>query len=73
MQSKLVVVIITAFVAFLAVLQSCSAAPQASTVCDPAVVDDMPAHIKKACIALENSGELMNALRLYLRNEVAGK
>lgn len=72
MQSKLAILIITTFITLSTMLRSCSAAPQPTSVCDPAVIDDMPAHIKKVCIALENSSELVNAMRLYLRNEAAG-
>ena len=32
----------------------------------------MPVHIKKVCLALENSNQLSSALSQYIRNEAAG-
>lgn len=32
----------------------------------------MPTHIKKVCLALENSNQLSSALTQYIRNEAAG-
>lgn len=73
MQSKLTILIITTVITLSTLLLGSSRAAPASspTVCDPAVFDEMPPHIKKVCAALENSSELVNALRLYLRNEAA--
>lgn len=42
-------------------------------LCEPGVLEDMPQHIKKVCIALENSNQLSTALNAYIRNEAAGK
>lgn len=36
------------------------------------VFEEMPKHIKKVCMALENSYELSAALSQYIRNEAAG-
>lgn len=36
------------------------------------VYEEMPKHIKKVCMALENSYELSAALSTYIRNEAAG-
>uniref|UniRef100_T1H7G4 Uncharacterized protein n=1 Tax=Megaselia scalaris TaxID=36166 RepID=T1H7G4_MEGSC len=33
------------------------------------VIEEMPPHIKKVCLALENSNQLSNALSAYLKNE----
>lgn len=74
MQNK--VVIVTAFVALFAVAQ-CFSSPvtlNANTppLCEPGIVEDMPTHIKKVCLALENSNQLSTALNQYIRNEAAG-
>lgn len=36
------------------------------------VIEEMPTHIKKVCLALENSNQLSSALTQYIRNEAAG-
>lgn len=41
-------------------------------LCEPEILEDMPPHIKKVCIALENSNQLSNALNAYIRNEANG-
>lgn len=74
MQNK--IVIVTVFVALLAVAQ-CFSSPvtlNANTppLCEPGIVEDMPTHIKKVCLALENSNQLSTALNQYIRNEAAG-
>lgn len=53
------VVMATANIAF--------AAP--SPLCEPGIIEEMPPHIKKVCLALENSNQLSNALSNYLKNE----
>lgn len=40
-------------------------------LCDAGVIEEMPQHIKKVCMALENSNQLTNALNAYIRNEAA--
>lgn len=52
-------------------LHSVAANPVPS-LCDPNVVEEMPAQIKKVCLALEISNQLSNALTAYLRNEASG-
>ncbi|XP_059620936.1 dromyosuppressin [Phlebotomus argentipes] len=50
------------------------AAVQATPIpqlCDPAVVEEMPPHIKKVCVALENSNQLSSALSAFLRAETS--
>lgn len=42
-------------------------------LCEPGVMESMPAHIRKVCVALENSNQLSNALNTYIHNEAAGK
>lgn len=42
-------------------------------LCEPGVLEEMPPHIKKVCLALENSNQLSTALNAYIRNEAAGK
>lgn len=41
-------------------------------LCEPDILEEMPPHIKKVCIALENSNQLSSALNAYIRNEAAG-
>ncbi|XP_055847365.1 dromyosuppressin [Episyrphus balteatus] len=40
-------------------------------LCEPGIIDEMPQHIKKVCLALENSDQLSSALRAYIKNEAA--
>lgn len=42
-------------------------------ICEPGVLEEMPQHIKKVCVALENSNQLSTALNAYIRSEAAGK
>lgn len=42
-------------------------------LCEPGVYESMPPHIRKVCLALENSNQLSNALNTYIHNEAAGK
>lgn len=42
-------------------------------ICEPGIVDEMPPHIKKVCMALENSARLNYALTNYIRNEAPGE
>lgn len=45
----------------------------APPICEPGILEEMPQHIKKVCIALENSNQLSSALNAYIRSEAAGK
>lgn len=42
-------------------------------LCAPEILESMPAHIRKVCLALENSNQLSSALNQYIHNEAAGK
>lgn len=42
-------------------------------LCEPGILDEMPQHIRKVCLALENSNQLSTALNAYIRNQAAGK
>ena len=42
-------------------------------LCEPTILEEMPTHIKKVCIALENSNQLSKALNAYISNEAAGE
>lgn len=42
-------------------------------LCEPGILESMPAHIRKVCLALENSNQLTTALNQYIHNEAAGK
>jgi hypothetical protein len=55
---------------------SCRAAAilsQTPPLCEPGIIEEMPTHIKKVCVALENSNQLSNALNAYIKNEAAGE
>lgn len=71
------IVIVTVLVAIVAIAQS-SANPlplnSANTppLCEPGIIEEMPPHIRKVCLALENSNQLSSALNQYIRNEAAG-
>lgn len=45
----------------------------APALCAPDIIESMPPHIRKVCIALENSNQLSSALNQYIHNEAAGK
>lgn len=71
------VVIVTVLVAMFAVAQiSSTPLPLNSAnippLCEPGIIEEMPTHIKKVCLALENSNQLSSALNQYIRNEAAG-
>lgn len=55
----------------MATINHASAAPQPSPLCEPGIIEEMPPHIKKVCMALENSNQLSNALSAYLKNEAS--
>lgn len=42
-------------------------------LCEPGIIEEMPPHIKKVCLALENSNQLSTALNAYIKNEAAGR
>lgn len=42
-------------------------------LCEPGILAEMPPHIRKVCLALENSNQLSSALNQYIHNEAAGK
>lgn len=42
-------------------------------LCEPGILESMPPHIRKVCLALENSNQLSSALNQYIHNEAAGK
>lgn len=71
------VVIVTVCVVILAIAQSSSTplplnSANIPPLCEPGIIEEMPAHIKKVCLALENSNQLSTALNQYIRNEAAG-
>ncbi|XP_030571981.1 dromyosuppressin [Drosophila novamexicana] len=51
-------------------VQSAEAASQAP-LCQPGIFEEMPEHIKKVCMALENSDQLNSALKSYINNEAS--
>jgi hypothetical protein len=72
------VIIATVFVAIFAIAQTSSNPLPGSgaplpPLCEPGIVEEMPAHIKKVCLALENSNQLSSALNQYIRNEAASE
>lgn len=69
--------VVYAFIVLIAVssMSNVSAAKEVIAtppLCEPGVLEDMPPHIKKVCLALENSNQLSTALNAYIRNEAAG-
>lgn len=42
-------------------------------ICEPGVLEEMPQHIKRVCIALENSNQLSSTLNEYIRSQALGK
>lgn len=69
--------IVVAFIALIALsmsnVTSAKEVISAPPICEPGVLEEMPQHIKKVCIALENSNQLSTALNAYIRSEAAGK
>lgn len=67
--------IVTVFLFAMLALLSCVACSKEITppLCEPGILEEMPPHIRKVCVALENSNQLSNALNAYIRNEAAGK
>ncbi|XP_030376289.1 dromyosuppressin [Scaptodrosophila lebanonensis] len=51
-------------------LHATEAATQAP-LCQPGILEEMPTHIKKVCMALENSDQLTTALKSYINNEAS--
>lgn len=71
------VVIVTVFVAIFAIAQTSSTplplnSANIPPLCEPGIIEEMPVHIRKVCLALENSNQLSSALNQYIRNEAAG-
>jgi hypothetical protein len=72
------VIIATVLVAIFAIAQTSSTPLPGNGVplpplCEPGIIEEMPAHIKKVCLALENSNQLSSALNQYIRNEAASE
>lgn len=69
-------VVVIAFIAlFMLSVANVSEAKEiinAPALCEPGVMESMPPHIRKVCVALENSNQLSNALNQYIHNEAAG-
>ncbi|XP_037929464.1 dromyosuppressin-like [Teleopsis dalmanni] len=57
-------------VIFLTIMQFSMGATVAP-LCQPGIIEEMPPHIKKVCMALENSDQLTTALKSYINNEAA--
>lgn len=71
------VVIVAVLLAAFAIAQSFSSplplnSANIPPLCEPGIIEEMPMHIKKVCLALENSNQLSTALNQYIRNEAAG-
>lgn len=68
---------IAVFLCFVIVLLAvCVQSSQSGTqapLCQPGILEEMPQHIKKVCLALENSDQLTSALKSYINNEASGK
>lgn len=72
MQSQIRAVVLF-ILSTLAVISCSTSAITTPTICDPAVLEQMPSHIRKVCVALENSNQLSTALNAYIRNEASCK
>lgn len=70
--SNQIVAIIVCSLVFSSVLVSCYASTVAP-LCQPGIIEGMPPHIRKVCMALENSDQLTTALKTYINNEAASK
>jgi hypothetical protein len=70
------VAIVTVFIAIFAIAQTSSTPISLNSaippLCEPGIIEEMPPHIKKVCLALENSNQLSSALNQYIRNEASG-
>lgn len=78
MQYQIIIYIVAALVA-LSMFDSCQSASSpvilssVPPLCEPGIIDEMPPHIRKVCLALENSNQLSNALQAYIKNEAQGE
>lgn len=70
MQSQILIVVLSAIVCALTII-GCNGTPVTPPLCEPGIIEEMPAHIKKVCVALENSNQLSTALNAYIKNEAA--
>lgn len=70
--SQQIVSAVACFLVFSTILTTCYAATMAP-LCQPGIIEEMPPHIKKVCMALENSDQLSTALKSYINNEAASK
>lgn len=70
--SNQIVSVAACAIIFIAAMSSCHGATMAP-LCQPGIVEEMPPHIKKVCMALENSDQLTTALKSYINNEAASK
>ncbi|XP_013111411.2 dromyosuppressin [Stomoxys calcitrans] len=68
--SNQIVAILVCSLVFVSVLTTCYASTVAP-LCQPGIIEEMPPHIKKVCMALENSDQLTSALKTYINNEAA--
>lgn len=68
MSSQIVATVILALIIFATVGSKAASTPP---ICEPGVLEEMPQHIRKVCIALENSNKLSNALNTYIQNEAS--
>ena len=77
MQNQVMIYVVAALVA-LSVFDSCQSASSpvilanVPPLCEPGIIEEMPPHIRKVCLALENSNQLSNALNAYIKNEAQG-
>jgi len=75
MQDQIVIVVLAAALFVCVPLIQSSPVPPAGSLpplCESGIVEEMPPHIKKVCMALENSNQLSSALNQYIRSEAAG-
>lgn len=71
MSNQIVSAVACALILFSA-LSTCYGATMAP-LCQPGIIEEMPMHIKKVCMALDNSDQLSSVLKSYINNEAASK
>ena len=70
-QTAMIVMLALTFLSLLHV--SVISATTMAPLCQPGIIEEMPPHIKKVCMALENSDQLTTALKTYINNEAASE
>lgn len=70
-QSFVIIMSLVCAVSVLGCIRSMSV--DTSYLCDSALFESRPNHIKRVCLALENSHDLTNQINSYLKSQESGK